>query len=322
MNHQNKKFLTIAIPTYNGASSYLKVVLDHLLPVLKEREDVEIVVSDNCSTDHTIDLLSNYEKYDGFRYHRQMENVGFKNNMLFIINNMVSSEYCWFVGDDDILLPNAVNEVMSFLKDSNVDYLKMGYKRILPDEINDVNKNLTKPIFKIGSYANAIEDGCFEGNAFATFMSSSVFRVKPFLKHSLNFIDDGKDMFYNTFPNAYLIAKSFCNSVCGYSNCQLVFPIIRNKDWAKSEKLYKINSIYLLDFYNYLLSLNVSRYDLRNTKRRILFLNIESGIIRYKNKEKVAPIFWKSVFTSIVYPSVCFKIIREVFGHFSKKKTK
>ena len=46
----NEKLLTIAIPTYNGANT-ISNMLEILLPQCDER--VEILISDNASTDNT-----------------------------------------------------------------------------------------------------------------------------------------------------------------------------------------------------------------------------------------------------------------------------
>ena len=51
----NEKLLTIAIPTYNGAKTIANM-LEILLPQCDER--VEVLISDNASTDNTKLLIS------------------------------------------------------------------------------------------------------------------------------------------------------------------------------------------------------------------------------------------------------------------------
>ena len=48
------KLLTIAIPTYNGSKT-ISDMLNILLPQVDDR--VEIIISDNCSTDNTEDII-------------------------------------------------------------------------------------------------------------------------------------------------------------------------------------------------------------------------------------------------------------------------
>lgn len=72
-----KYLVSICIPTYNRAP-YLKQCLDSLVcqpEFLKG--DVEIVISDNASTDDTCTLVMDYQKqYANITYHRNSYNVG------------------------------------------------------------------------------------------------------------------------------------------------------------------------------------------------------------------------------------------------------
>ena len=54
------KTLSIAIPTHNRAH-FLKEELDILLPqVLTRKEEIEIIISDNVSTDDTESMIHKY----------------------------------------------------------------------------------------------------------------------------------------------------------------------------------------------------------------------------------------------------------------------
>jgi len=54
--------LTIAIPTYNGAR-YIREALDSIISQLDDiDEEVEIVISDNASTDQTPEIIENYRR--------------------------------------------------------------------------------------------------------------------------------------------------------------------------------------------------------------------------------------------------------------------
>lgn len=75
-----KPLLSICIPTYNR-SQYLKKSIDSIV-IQKEflNGSVEIVISDNASTDDTEGLLRPYvEKYSNFYYFRNKKNVRDKN---------------------------------------------------------------------------------------------------------------------------------------------------------------------------------------------------------------------------------------------------
>src|SRR5206468_10701299 len=49
--------ISVALPVYNGAS-YLRDAVDSIL--IQDYEDFELVVSDNCSTDETPQILADY----------------------------------------------------------------------------------------------------------------------------------------------------------------------------------------------------------------------------------------------------------------------
>lgn len=72
---ENRPLLSICIPTYNRAS-YLKGALEHISsdPAFDAR--VEVVVSDNASSDDTEIVVKAFtEKYGNIRYYRNAENV-------------------------------------------------------------------------------------------------------------------------------------------------------------------------------------------------------------------------------------------------------
>lgn len=72
--------ISICIPTYNRAP-YLKKCLDSLVCQPEFQQGlVEIVISDNASTDGTAELVKRYQsRYDDIRYFRNEKNYGFQN---------------------------------------------------------------------------------------------------------------------------------------------------------------------------------------------------------------------------------------------------
>ena len=73
-----RPLLSICIPTFNR-SELLNVCLATVLPQTVDFADiVEVVVSDNASSDATQTLLSKYAERYRFRNHRNKSNIGFK----------------------------------------------------------------------------------------------------------------------------------------------------------------------------------------------------------------------------------------------------
>lgn len=123
--------LSICIPTYNRAI-YLSQCLDILLPQTSEN-DVAVYILDNASTDNSTDVVALYQsKFPNVFYNKQKVNVGLDLNMLDVIG-MSSSEYCWWLGDDDIVADNAIRSILNFLSVNNVDFLLLNASAISND---------------------------------------------------------------------------------------------------------------------------------------------------------------------------------------------
>jgi len=91
--------VTIAIPTYNRADSYLKVALQCAID--QTYRHIEIIVSDNCSTDHTEKVVKSFPD-NRIRYFKQAENIGSNNNCNFCLEQ-ARGEYFMLLFDDDVI---------------------------------------------------------------------------------------------------------------------------------------------------------------------------------------------------------------------------
>jgi glycosyltransferase involved in cell wall biosynthesis len=100
-----------------------ELISDSALP----HDSVEIIVSDNCSADATPAILS---EFDGgpfrYRWHRQQTNLGLDANVRFLYKQS-SGEYVWCFADDDILYPNAIDQVVSALRTYSPDALLFSF---------------------------------------------------------------------------------------------------------------------------------------------------------------------------------------------------
>ena len=106
--------LTIGIPTFNRGK-YLRRCLDAITEQAGNNPTVEILVSDNCSTDNTKDIVEFYKNnYFNVRYFRQEENIGGSNNFKFIYTH-AKGRFVVAVGDDDYLSPRYLQTVLAVL---------------------------------------------------------------------------------------------------------------------------------------------------------------------------------------------------------------
>ena len=107
--------LSIAIPTYNG-SRYIREALDSIISQLGYiDEEIEIVVSDNASTDRTPEIIREYQnKYSFIKYFRNEENLGADRNFDLAVRRS-TGEYVWLFSDDDMMVLGGVRKALGVL---------------------------------------------------------------------------------------------------------------------------------------------------------------------------------------------------------------
>jgi glycosyltransferase involved in cell wall biosynthesis len=110
------KLLTVAIPTFNRAE-YLDLNLGQLCKQLDGlADDVELLVSDNCSSDDPEPVVQKYRAQGHeILYIRNVKNIGSDRNFIQCFDR-ASGQYLLVLGDDDLLVDGALQRIMSFLK--------------------------------------------------------------------------------------------------------------------------------------------------------------------------------------------------------------
>ena len=122
--------VTIAIPTYNRADSYLPLALQSALS--QKYSDLDILVSDNCSTDLTAELVGGMGD-PRVRYFRHDSNIGQRNNYNFCFQQARGS-YILLLHDDDMIDADFVSSCIgSAAGVSDVGIIRTGVRRINAD---------------------------------------------------------------------------------------------------------------------------------------------------------------------------------------------
>ena len=111
-NHIDVPILSIAIPTFNGAKT-ICALLDRLLPQITD--DVELIISDNASTDDTENIIKSYNNSGIISYHRNDRNIGPDANF-FQCMQFARGHFILLLSDDDILIENKLIHIVEFLK--------------------------------------------------------------------------------------------------------------------------------------------------------------------------------------------------------------
>lgn len=125
----NPPRLSIGLPVYNG-ERFLRFTLDSLLQ--QTYRDFELIISDNASTDSTMQICMSYAARDPrIRYTRNKENIGAAANFNRLFE-LAHGKYFKWAASDDILSPTFLENCIDVLdKDPSI---VLCYSRV--DRIN------------------------------------------------------------------------------------------------------------------------------------------------------------------------------------------
>lgn len=104
--------LSICIPTYQRAE-FLRQTLESI--ALQWCDELEICVSDNASSDDTLEIVKSFRaKLGSVEYFRWDTNQGADRNFLKSVH-IATGEYCWILGSDDLIAPKAISTILKTL---------------------------------------------------------------------------------------------------------------------------------------------------------------------------------------------------------------
>jgi glycosyltransferase involved in cell wall biosynthesis len=122
--------VSIGLPVYNG-EKYLAGAIDSILN--QTYGDLELVISDNASTDTTREICLDFASRDGrIRYYRQDHNVGVGPNHDSCVRR-ASGEYFRWAGHDDLLEPEYLSRCLAPLEEERDAVLCHSMTRIVGD---------------------------------------------------------------------------------------------------------------------------------------------------------------------------------------------
>jgi glycosyltransferase involved in cell wall biosynthesis len=130
MKQPDDVILTIGVPVYNGAL-FIADLLDSITISTDISHKIEILVSDNCSTDNTADVVKSFSHVT---YCRNDENVGYDRNAYNIFQK-AKGKYVWTIGSDDVIIGNST---LSFLVDilesqDQIGVVHVGGSAVIPN---------------------------------------------------------------------------------------------------------------------------------------------------------------------------------------------
>ena len=144
-------FLSFVVPIYND-EKYLKECLDSLLCQDVSKEEYEIICINDGSTDHSEEILHQYECCNNVKIISQ-GNMGVSTARNRGIEE-AQGQYIWFIDSDDFIGKNILKQLFDVAKRTNADIIQFGAYTFDSELSEHEKKQYDKNMLPVKSYAN------------------------------------------------------------------------------------------------------------------------------------------------------------------------
>ena len=317
--------LSICIPNFNRSDS-LENCLNSIAIASDNVKDFkfEVCISDNCSENlrKIKQIIFKYKKILKINFKSNNKNIGFALNAIKVIS-MSKGKYCWLIGNDDLILPNTLNDIKKlFLNHLNLDFffvnsfflknknLKKYGQPLNTKKINLKNLDSISRLKydKICDFWEVIDNKVSWDFLIGIFLS--IFKRDKWIKSlkilNFNNLKDKKiwSNFENTCIHPIILASAFKKSKVYCCSKPLTINLIGEREWSHLYEFIEIVRIpELLDFY-YLQGMPLYRYlKCKNFALRNFF-NFFIKILTKKKGGLEYFSFRKHFFYNLIYPNV------------------
>lgn len=319
--------ISICIPTYNRAAHLNNCLHSIISNRSRSAIDFEVCVSDNCSTDGTTDVVRAAQASIAIKHQRNPSNLGLPRNFLNAVA-MADGEFVWLIGDDDLLLPYALEELSDLIsKHSSVEFfyinsfhLTAQYVFSFPQPFDTANLPANMSPFSTWPHGGEIRfldlvdpriSFDFMGGMFL-----SVFRRKNWIEHADALeeaaIADPRmfSHFDNTFPHVKIFSRAFAKSKAFFHAKPLSVCLTGAREWAPmypfihSVRLVEALEEYRKNGLHYLRYWRCKNYALNNFIPDFAFMFIHRDRSGYVY---VRP--WRLIIGNLLYPNVYLSLV-------------
>lgn len=133
MNETSPK-VSIVLPTYNGAK-YIRQSIDSCLK--QTYQNIELVIVDDGSTDETSEIINSY-KDERIKYLKHEKNKGLPHALNTGLSN-TTGEYVTWTSDDNFYAEDAIEKMLSLLKDKNSFFVYCDFYQFKDDDLRNQN---------------------------------------------------------------------------------------------------------------------------------------------------------------------------------------
>ena len=191
----DEKLVSVIIPAYN-IEDYIGRCLDSIIS--QTYKNLEIIVVDDGSRDHTGEILDNYAKKD-----RRIKVIHKENGGVSSARNKgieaAEGDYIGFIDGDDLIESEMYKTLVDLLEEENADIAHCGYQMVFPDRV-DYYHNTGKK--KIQTTEEGLKD-LLSGE-----MIEPVKINEDLLMNYQLFKLSQKSVYYDITPYSYMIRSS------------------------------------------------------------------------------------------------------------------
>lgn len=224
--------LSICIPTYNRAD-YLAENISVIAEQLDYYKDnVEFVISDNCSNDHTKEIVLHLKSSFNLnlKYYIQERPLSFEDNFDFVVDKS-QGDYVYLMGDDDLVSPDFVNIIFRLIEKG---YHVIHFNKLEGDDKCSNNKLFHRDFTELEKKYMApdfIRAMLWRPN----FMSSIIFSRQVW---SVGLSDELKNMYGYRFLGRVYNGALIQNVPCCYYYMPILIMRNPQRSWSVNFPLY------------------------------------------------------------------------------------
>ena len=153
----NNSKIDILMTTYNG-EKYLKEQIESILN--QTYKNINLIISDDCSTDNTRDILKEYQDLENIKIYYQDKNLGYVANFEFLLKHVESDIYM-LSDQDDVWMPNKIEETFKKLEEDNADLVFTDLE-VVNQKLELINKSFNKSMNKEHKIGKTLGTNQFE----------------------------------------------------------------------------------------------------------------------------------------------------------------
>ncbi len=240
--------VSIIIPTYNR-SKYLKQSIESALK--QDYENLELVITDNASSDNTFDIVKPYIVNKKIKYFRNKKNIGMYPNWQKAVYEYSSGEWFLILSDDDYFIDNSYISKAIKLIDNHKDMVSVHANYLTKNQANEfteVVRALPKSIDGTWYFKNFFNDGLGTGLLTLLFKKSGSYNFKFFSHENIISCDwadflrvalHGKIGFINSSVAVYRLHQDNASALADMDKRYLNLKIIDLAyDYAKKNHFF------------------------------------------------------------------------------------